>query len=58
MPASDATSGSRAAHYRKEGDRFRSMAEAEPLAALRRHLEVLAQKYEQIAADLEPKARD
>ena len=48
----------RAAHYREEGDRFKSMAEAEPLAALRRHLEVLARQYEQIAADLEPKARD
>jgi len=48
----------RAAHYREEGDRFRSMAETEPLAALRRHLAVLARQYEQIAADLEPKARD
>ena len=48
----------RAAHYREEGDRFRTMAEVEPIAALRRHLAVLARQYEQIAADLEPKARD
>jgi hypothetical protein len=48
----------RAAHYREEGDRFRTMAEVEPIAALRRHLAVLARQYEQISADLEPKARD
>lgn len=48
----------RASHYREEGDRFKSMAEVEPIAALRRHLEVLARQYEQIAAGLEPKARD
>ncbi len=47
----------RAAHYREEGDRFRTMAEVEPLAALRRHLAALARQYEQIAADLEPKAK-
>jgi hypothetical protein len=49
---------SRAAHYREEGDRFRAIAEVEPMSRLRRHLEVLAQQYEQIAADLEPKSRD
>jgi hypothetical protein len=48
---------SRAAHYREEGDRFRTMAEVEPLAALRRHLEVLARQYEQIATDLETKGQ-
>ena len=47
----------RAARYREEGDRFRSLAEVEPIAALRRHLAVLAREYERIAADLEPRVR-
>jgi hypothetical protein len=47
----------RAARYREEGDRFRSLAEVEPIAALRRHLAVLARQYERIAADLEPRVR-
>ena len=48
----------RAAHYREEADRFRSLVEMEPIAALRRHLATLARQYEQLAADLEPKTRD
>jgi hypothetical protein len=47
----------RAAHYREEADRFRSMAELEPVAALRRHLATLARQYEQLAADPELKAK-
>ena len=39
----------RAAHYREEAARFRSMAESEPVSALRRHLRVLAQEYERMA---------
>ena len=42
----------------EEAARFRSLAELEPIAALRRHLAALARQYEQIAADLEPKAGD
>ena len=45
----------RAAHYREEATRFRSLAELEPIAALRRHLASLAREYEQIADDLEPR---
>ena len=48
----------RAAHYREEAARFRSLAEVEPIAALRRHLAALARQYEQIAADLEPRVSD
>jgi hypothetical protein len=48
----------RAAHYREEADRFRAMAELEPVAALRRHLATLARQYEQLAADHpEPRAK-
>jgi hypothetical protein len=39
----------RAAHYRDEAARFRSMAEIEPVSALRRHLQVLAREYEKMA---------
>ena len=39
----------------EEAARFRSLAEVEPIAALRRHLATLARQYEQIAADLEPR---
>jgi hypothetical protein len=42
----------------EEAARFRSLAELEPLAALRRHLAALARQYEQIAANLEPKGGD
>jgi len=48
----------RAEHYREEAERFQSLAEMEPIAALRRHLAARARQYEQIAADLEPQARD
>ena len=48
----------RAAHYRAEAARFRSLTEQEPIAALRRHLAALARQYEQMAADLEPRVRD
>ena len=44
-------------YYREEAARFRSLAELEPIAALRRHLATLAREYEQIAADLEPRGR-
>jgi hypothetical protein len=47
----------RAAHYREEAERFRSMAELEPVAALRRHLATLVRQYEQLAADPGSKAK-
>ena len=43
----------RAAHYREEASRFRSMAKAEPLPALRRHLRVLAREYDKMAASFD-----
>lgn len=45
-----------AAYYREEAARFRSLAELEPIAALRRHLASLARQYEQIADDLVPQS--
>jgi hypothetical protein len=43
----------RAAHYREEASRFRSMSEFEPVSALRRHLQVLAREYENMAASFD-----
>jgi hypothetical protein len=43
----------RAAHYREEAARFRSMAELEPLPALRRHLRSIAREYEKMAASFD-----
>ena len=48
----------RAGYYREEAARFQSLAELEPIAALRRHLASLAREYEQIADDLEPRGGD
>jgi hypothetical protein len=39
----------RAEHYRQQVARFRSMAEVEPLASLRRHLTALARQYDELA---------
>jgi hypothetical protein len=47
----------RVAHYREEADRFRSMAELEPVAVLRRHLATLVRQYEQLAANPGSKAK-
>jgi hypothetical protein len=47
----------RAEHYREEASRFRSMAEAEPLSALRRHLRVLAREYEKMGASFDVNRR-
>ena len=44
----------RAAHYREEAERFRSLADREPLAKMRRHLSRLAAEYEELACDLGP----
>jgi hypothetical protein len=43
----------RSVHYRKEAARFRSMAEAEPLPALRRHLRMLAREYEKMSTSFD-----
>ena len=40
----------RAAHYRAEAERFRGMAETEPLRSVRRHLQAIASEYEHMAA--------
>src|SRR5436305_6586084 len=40
----------RAAHYRAEAERFRGMAETEPLRSVRRHFQAIASEYEHMAA--------
>jgi hypothetical protein len=50
-----------AEHYRMKAARFHSMAEIEPLAALRRHLRALARQCEEMAdrfANPEPRKYD
>jgi len=42
----------RATHYRKEAERFKEMADKEPLRSLRRHLHALASEYEHMAASV------
>ena len=49
----------RAEHYRDMAARFRSMAEIEPLASVRRYLHRLAAQHDEAATDLEmPRASD
>jgi hypothetical protein len=43
----------RAAQYREQAAYFRSLAETEPLASLRRHLIALSRQYEELAAGAE-----
>jgi hypothetical protein len=40
-------------HYRDMAAHFRTLAEVEPLASLRRHLKRLAAQHEEMAQDLE-----
>src|SRR5213595_429787 len=42
----------RASHYRTEADRFKAMAETEPVRSVRRHLQALAREYEQMASSV------
>jgi hypothetical protein len=42
-----------AEHYREMAERFRLLAETEPLASLRRHLRRLAAQHDEMATDLE-----
>ena len=42
----------RAAHYRAEAERFKVMAESEPVRSVRRHLQALAREYEHMAASV------
>jgi hypothetical protein len=42
-----------AQHYRELAERFRLLAEIEPLASLRRHLRRLAEQHDELAAGLE-----
>jgi hypothetical protein len=39
-----------AEHYRKAAERFRLMADIEPLASVRRHLRWLAAQHDELAA--------
>jgi hypothetical protein len=48
----------RAAQYREQAAYFRSLAEMEPLASLRRHLIALARQYEELAAGAEVQPRE
>ena len=48
----------RAAQYRDQAAYFRSLAEAEPLAPLRRHLTALARQYEELAAGAQVQPRE
>jgi hypothetical protein len=43
-----------AQHYRELAERFRRLAEIEPLANLRRHLRRLTEQHDELAAGLEP----
>jgi hypothetical protein len=43
----------RVQHYRDMAVHFRSLAEIEPLASLRRHLRRLAEQHDELAARLE-----
>jgi hypothetical protein len=47
----------RAAHYRAEADRFKAMAETESVRSVRRHLQVLAREYEQMASSVAAPAK-
>ena len=46
----------RTAQHREQAEHFRSLAEREPLASLRRHLSGLARQYEELAASAEVQA--
>ena len=42
-----------AQHYRELAERFRLLAETEPLASLRRHLRRLGEQHDELAARIE-----
>jgi hypothetical protein len=42
-----------AGHYRDMAEHFRTLAEIEPLASLRRHLKRLAAQHDEMAEELE-----
>jgi hypothetical protein len=48
----------RVQHYRDMAEHFRSLAEIEPLASLRRHLRQLAAQHDEVAAGLEEPQSD
>ena len=43
-----------AQHYRELAERFRLLAETEPLASLHRHLRRLSEQHDELAARIEP----
>ena len=48
----------RAEHYRDMAAHFRALADAEPLASLRRHLRWLAAQHDEAAVELETSASE
>ena len=46
------TARERAAHYEQEADKFRRMAEAEPVEHIRNELRALAAQYQRLAKSL------
>jgi hypothetical protein len=48
----------RAAHYRSEAEKFRKMADAEPVEHIRAQLVALAAQYDALAASLDVNVHD
>ena len=51
------TAKERAAHYEQEADKFRRMAEAEPVEDIRNELRALAAQYRRLAESLNTRRR-
>lgn len=51
------TAKERAAHYEQEADKFRRMAEAEPIEHMRQELLAVAEQYQKLADSLDNRQR-
>jgi hypothetical protein len=51
------TAKERAAHYEQEADKFRRMAEAEPVEHIRQELLAVAEQYQKLADSLDNRHR-
>jgi hypothetical protein len=51
------TAKQRAAHYEQEADKFRRMAEAEPVEHIRQELLAVAEQYQKLADSLDNRQR-
>jgi hypothetical protein len=51
------TAKQRAAHYEQEADKFRRMAEAEPVEHIRQELLAVAEQYQKLADSLDNRHR-